>query len=101
MGTRVVETQGGGRVVASVLVLIAFLASPIAVVATFANPPPKEELAAVDVTLSRGPALASPGLSDSGDIGSFAFGYTEFDVDPRRPGGVPGFDSWPPGSPRR
>jgi hypothetical protein len=25
----------------------------------------------------------------------FAFGYLEFDWDPRVPGGVPGFDSWP------
>ena len=26
---------------------------------------------------------------------SFAFGFLEFDWDPRAPGGVPGFDSWP------
>jgi hypothetical protein len=39
--------------------------------------------------------------SDAGDIGSFAFGYVEFDWDPNAPGGVPGFDSWPPGSPPR
>jgi hypothetical protein len=102
MGTRVVEKQGGWRIAASALFLAAFLASPIAVVATMANSPPKEALAAAaDVTVSREPAFASPGLTDSGDVGSFAFGYVEFDVDPRRPGGVTGFDSWPPGSPRR
>jgi hypothetical protein len=102
MGTRVVEKQGGWRVVASVLFLAALLAGPIAVVATMANAPPKEALAAApNVTVSTGPASASPALTDSGDIGSFAFGYVEFDIDPRRPGGVTGFDSWPPGSPRR
>ena len=26
---------------------------------------------------------------------AFAFGYLEFDWDPRAPSGVPGFDSWP------
>jgi hypothetical protein len=35
------------------------------------------------------------------DIGDFAFGYLEFDWNPRAPGGVPGFDSWPPGSRRQ
>jgi hypothetical protein len=39
--------------------------------------------------------------SDSGEFGPFAFGYLEFDWDPTASGGVPGFDSWPPGSRRR
>ena len=34
----------------------------------------------------------------SGEAGSFAFGYVVFDWNPEDPGGVPGFDSWPPGS---
>lgn len=38
---------------------------------------------------------------DSGEAWPFAFGYVEFDWDPDAPGGVPGFDSWPPGSRRR
>ena len=38
-----------------------------------------------------------PGYIDAGD---FAFGYLEYDWDPRGPRGVPGFDSWPPGHPR-
>jgi hypothetical protein len=29
----------------------------------------------------------------------FAFGTVEFDWDPTAPGGVPGFDAWPPGKP--
>ena len=33
---------------------------------------------------------------DSGEVGPFAFGYLVFDWDPGAPGGVPGFDSWPP-----
>lgn len=37
---------------------------------------------------------------ESRQAGSFAFGYVEFDWDPSAPGGVPGFDSWPPGSQR-
>jgi hypothetical protein len=36
----------------------------------------------------------------SSQAGSFAFGYLEFDWDPSAPGGVPGFDSWPPASQR-
>ena len=34
---------------------------------------------------------------DSGEVGPFAFGHVVFDWDPAAPGGVPGFDSWPPG----
>src|SRR5215207_4451645 len=36
---------------------------------------------------------------DSGELGPFAFGHVEFDWDPAV--GVPGFSSWPPGSPSR
>jgi hypothetical protein len=35
----------------------------------------------------------------SGEISRFAFGYIEFDWDPA--GGVPGFGSWPLGTPQR
>lgn len=35
---------------------------------------------------------------DSGEVSRFAFGHVEFDWDPA--GGVPGFDSWPLGTPR-
>jgi len=37
---------------------------------------------------------------DSGAVGPFAFGHVEFDWHPAAAGGVPGFDSWPPGSRR-
>ena len=36
---------------------------------------------------------------DSGEVGPFAFGHVEFDQNPA--GGVPGFSSWPPSSPRQ
>ena len=38
-------------------------------------------------------------VAPDADVGDFAFGYVEFDQNPKAPGGVPGFDSWPPGSP--
>ena len=37
-------------------------------------------------------------MVDCGVIGSFAMGYLEFDWNPAAPGGVPSFDTWPPGS---
>ena len=48
---------------------------------------------------SSGPtALAVPSHipTDSGEVAPFAFGHVEFDWNPRAPGGVPGFNSWPP-----
>lgn len=47
------------------------------------------------------PPTATATRSDprvSRQAGSFAFGYVEFDWDPSAPGGVPGFNSWPPAS---
>jgi len=44
---------------------------------------------------------ADPALSREQDPGNFAWGYVEFDQDPKAPGGVPGFDHWPPGAPAR
>lgn len=51
--------------------------------------------------VARAPQVFGSVPLDSGEVGPFAFGYVEFDWDPSAPGGVPGFDSWPPGSPRR
>jgi hypothetical protein len=91
----------GWHAAASGLLLIALLAAPIAIVATMAKPQLKDEVVAAGEAAANGIPLENPALSDPGNIGYFAFGYVEFDVDPRRPGGVTGFDSWPPGSPRR
>jgi hypothetical protein len=46
-------------------------------------------------------AVPSPASGAFKDIGPFAFGHLEFDWNPTEPDGVPGFDSWPPGSRRR
>ena len=58
---------------------------------------PNNETAAAQPHVEPTPATAPsvPRLSSS-----FAFGYLEFDWDPSAPGGVPGFDSWPPASQR-
>jgi hypothetical protein len=89
------------RSAAAVLVLAALLAAPITIVATMANPPAKASL--LQETISDPehslPELSQRPSNDFLDVGSFAFGYVEFDVDPSR--GVPGFDVWPPGLPRR
>lgn len=61
------------------------------------------------IAQSHAPAASAPATltvplsvpRDSGEAWRFAFGYVEFDWDPDAPGGVPGFDSWPPGSRRR
>jgi len=101
MRTPAVNSQADWRTAAAGLSLVALLGWPIVVVATMAKPFATEELVAAEVTVGQRAPMAYPQPIESDDIGSFAFGYVEFDIDPRRPGGVPGFDSWPPGSPRR
>jgi len=94
----------GWRMALALFALAALLVGPITVVATLANPPPHGVVVAAAAPDTGPPALGAPIYSmpaDSGDPGAFAFGYVEFDWDPRAPGGVPGFDSWPPGSPSR
>jgi hypothetical protein len=96
----------GGSWVAAIAALVTLFAGPIAVVASLANQPPRDALAMTQATSLPEPDGVTPPVSysvpsDGGDIGHFAFGYIEFDWDPQAPGGVPGFDSWPPGSPGR
>jgi len=63
------------------------------------------EQAAAQSRVPAAPAPATPvPLSvplDSGEVGPFAFGHVKFDWNPGAPKGVPGFDSWPPGSQHR
>ena len=62
---------------------------------------PSHERAAAQPAVE--PPTATEPLSvprESGQAGSFAFGYLELDWDPSAPEGVPGFDSWPPASQR-
>jgi hypothetical protein len=50
-------------------------------------------------TLERTPETRAVPAHDpqrAGAVASFAFGHVEFDRDPAAPGGVPGFDAWPP-----
>lgn len=44
--------------------------------------------------------VAASAPRHSREVGPFAFGHVEFDWRPSAAGGVPGFDSWPPGSRR-
>lgn len=59
---------------------------------------PNHETAAAQPHVEPTPATAPPPVPRQSS--SFAFGYLEFDWDPSAPGGVPGFDSWPPASRR-
>ena len=95
METKVAEEKIARRWIAIALVLAAFLAATLIVsVAQISHP--------VDSPVHAKPegvSVPSSAVPDT-DVGSFAFGYVEFDQNPKAPGGVPGFDSWPPGSPR-
>lgn len=87
--------------IAAGLLLVAFLVLPIVVVATMANPASKTRSDIETAPAPEEPVLTYRTPILSGNPGHFAHGYLEFDADPSAPGGVPGFDSWPPGSPRR
>jgi len=104
MGNRWADEKpdAGWRVLAAGLFLALLLFGPIALVATMANSPPRDVSAADFVTTeSVAVPVARGGLADTGDIGDFAFGYVEFDVEPKSPGGLPGLGSWPPASGRQ
>jgi hypothetical protein len=56
----------------------------------------------VPATAQTAPSAATVPLyipRDSGEVSRFAFGYVEFDWDPAA--GVPGFGSWPLGTPQQ
>ena len=95
MERKIAQEHIGWRWIAIALVLAAFLATTLIVsVAQIIHP-------------TESPVHAKPeeasvpnSIAPDVDVGNFAFGYVEFDQNPKAPGGVPGFDSWPPGSPR-
>jgi hypothetical protein len=99
METRLAHQQIGWRWIAMALALAAILAGALIIsVAPAQIAPP------ADTSVRARPEAASvsnSAPSDIGNVGNFAFGYVEFDWDPKAPGGVPGFDSWPPASPSR
>jgi hypothetical protein len=96
METHPTHDQAGRRWIAIALIIAGLLAG--ALFATVVTSPAQiQETTSAPSTM---PALNFV-PSDWGDVGTFAFGHVEFDWDPKAPGGVPGFDSWPPGSPPR
>jgi hypothetical protein len=93
METKPAHEQIGRRWTAIALVLAAFLAATLIVsVAQITHP------AGSPVHAKPEGASIPSSVAPDADVGNFAFGYVEFDQDPKAPGGVPGFDSWPPGS---
>lgn len=87
----------GWRWVAGALVLAVFLAGALimSVAAQISHPADTPHTAPNAIPASD----STP--SNAQDTGNFAWGYVEFDQDPKAPGGIPGFDHWPPGAPRR
>ncbi len=95
--TNLAQQQISWRWIAAALVLAVFLAGALmmSVSAQISHPADTRH-----TTPSAPPApdSTSPNVEDPGN---FAWGYVEFDQDPKAPGGIPGFDHWPPGAPRR
>jgi len=91
------QEQIGWRWLAAALLLAVFLAGALmmSVAAQISHP------AEAQHTTPNAMPTPDPALSSEQDLGSFAWGYVEFDQDPKAPGGIPGFDHWPPGAPRR
>jgi hypothetical protein len=91
------QEQISWRWIATALVLAVFLAGALMMSVYAQNPHPSDT---PHTTPSAAPAPESTS-SNVEDPGNFAWGYVEFDQDPKGPGGIPGFDRWPPGAPRR
>jgi len=95
--TNLAQQQISWRWIAAAFVLAVFLAGALmmSVSAQISHPADTQH-----TTPSATPAPDSTS-SNVEDPGNFAWGYVEFDQDPKAPGGIPGFDHWPPGAPRR
>jgi hypothetical protein len=89
-----------GRVSARKTMATVLIVAAIAALATTSLIQSQEQATARSGILARSPpsTLAMSIPLDSGEVGPFAFGHVEFDWGPA--GGVPDFDSWPPGSQR-
>jgi hypothetical protein len=81
-------------IVAALLVALVLAGALMMSVAAQISPPADTQPTTPNATSASDPSNAQ-------DPGNFAWGYVEFDQDPKAPGGVPGFDQWPPGTPRR
>jgi len=89
-----------GRVWERETLATALIAAAVAALAITSLIQSREKATAQSGVLAR-PApstVATSGSSRFGELGPFAFGHVEFDWGPSAAGGVPGFDSWPPGS---
>jgi hypothetical protein len=95
METKVAREQIGWRWIVIALVLAAFLAATLIVSVAQITHPADQPI----IHANPEGVLVPNSIAPNTDVGNFAFGYVEFDQDPKAPGGVPGFDSWPPGSP--
>ena len=94
METKPAHEPIGWRWIAAALALAVFLATTLIVsVAQITHP------AGAPAHVKPEGASIPSSIAPDADVGNFAFGYVEFDQNPKAPGGVPGFDSWPPGSP--
>ena len=95
--TKLAQEQIGWRWIGAALTLAVFLAGALimSVAAQISHPAETQH-----TTPSATPASDS-NSSNAQDPGNFAWGYVEFDQDPKAPGGIPGFDHWPPGAPRQ
>jgi hypothetical protein len=95
--TNLAQGQIGWRWIVAALILAVFLGGALmmSVAAQISHPADTQH-----TTPNATPAQDSTS-SDVQDPGNFAWGYVEFDQDPKAPGGIPGFDHWPPSSPRR
>ena len=90
------QERVGWRWIAVAMILAVFLAGALMMsVAAQIHP------AATQHTPANAIPAPDPSLFSDQDPGNFAWGYVEFDQDPKAPGGIPGFDHWPPGAPRR
>jgi hypothetical protein len=94
--TKLAQEKVGWRWIAAALVLAVFLAGALMMSVAAQNHPADTQ----HTTPNAIPAQGSISSSEQ-DPGNFAWGYVEFDQDPKAPGGIPGFDHWPPGAPRR
>jgi len=96
--TNLAQGQISWRWIAAALILAVCLAGALMMSVSAQISPP----ANTQHTTPNAIPAPEPTPSNAQDPGNFAWGYVEFDQDPKAPGGIPGFDHWPPGAtPRR
>jgi hypothetical protein len=99
MDDQIRKAQGCCQLWVAGVALALFLFGPIVAVAIIAAPANGQTSAQAAAYDAAGHTTTSEALSAQ-DIGEFAFGYLEFDWNPKARAGVPGFDTWPPAARR-